>query len=202
MQPDTQHSWQPIEYRVIMQRKFLRSSLPLPLIGPTGRKVSCIGCSTSVTSRSRKDCICAYRVTLDRLVQAPVGAVEGPAPLGYVSGDQPAIEGDARAGWQSASAGERAVAIVRLKGYDGQRRAAVWQGRDDLNSVYGHAVLPLLTVDRMQPVHELLCLVYIGSAGVDSTALASQVIEATWLEGGSFRLTWSDGSTVDVPPLL
>ena len=143
----------------------------------------------------------AHRVTLDAAAQGPVAAVEGPAPLGYVSGDHPAIDGDALAGWEMASAGGQAVAIARLAGYDGQRRAAAWKGRDDLNSVFGHYVLPALTVDRLQPVHELVCLVHIGGSGVDPSTLVGQVADASWLEDGSFRLTWSDGSSVDVPPL-
>ncbi len=143
----------------------------------------------------------AHRVTLDPATNVPIRAVEGPAPLGYVSGDQPAMEGDAAAGWESAAAGGRTVAIMRLKGYDTQRRATAWQGRDTLNSVFGHYVLPLLAVDQLQPSHDLICLVYIGNTGGDITALAQQVGNTCWLEDGSFRLLWSDGACVEVPPL-
>lgn len=143
----------------------------------------------------------AHRVTLDPAALVPIGAVEGPVPVGYVSGDQPTIKSDATAGWELAIAGGCAVAIVRLKGYDGQRRATVWQGRDNLNSVFGHYVLPLLTLDRLKPIQELICLVYIGTSDVNTAVLTSQVTDASWLEDGSFKLVWSDGSCVEVPPL-
>ena len=137
---------------------------------------------------------------LDQGVRSPIGAVEGAAPLGYDSGELPVVAGDVAAGWELAAAGGRAVAIVRLRGYDGQRRAAAWKGRNDRNSVYGHYLLPLLTVERLEAVHELACLVHIG-ADVDARALAARVTEAIWLPDGSFRLTWSDGARVEVPPL-
>jgi hypothetical protein len=142
----------------------------------------------------------AHRVLLDPAALTPIAAVEGAAPLGYASGDLPTIEGDTEAGWERASAEGRGVAILRLRGYDGQRRAAAWQERDDLNSVYGHCVLPLLTVSHLAPAHELICLVYIGRANVDMAALSAHVAEAGWLEDGTFRLIWS-GSHRVVPPL-
>ena len=142
----------------------------------------------------------AHRVALDPAVGSALGAVEGPAPLGYDSGDLPAIAGDSAAGWELASAGGRAVVIARLRGYDGQRRAAAWQGRHDINSVFGHYLLPLLTVDHLEAMHELVCLVHIG-ADIDPKTLASRVAEATWLPDGSFRLSWSDGIQVEAPPL-
>ena len=92
----------------------------------------------------------AHRVTLDPATPVPLAAVEGPAALGYGSGERPVISSDTVAGWEGAAAGERAMVIARLRGYDGQRRAASWQGRDDLNSVFGHAVLPLVTVAHVQ----------------------------------------------------
>ena len=143
----------------------------------------------------------AHRVTLDPAAPGPIGAVEGPAPLGYASGELPAIDGDVEAGWEMASAGGRAVAILRLKGYDGQRRAAAWLGRDDLNSVFGHYLLPLLAVERLEPAHELICLAHIGGADVDASALAERVAATAWLADGAFSLTWSDGAGVEVPPL-
>lgn len=143
----------------------------------------------------------AHRVTLDPAARMPLGAVEGPAPLGYPSGALPAITGDAAAGWEAAAAIGQAVAIAGLRGYTGQRPPAAWRGRDDLNSVHGHYVLPLLTVDRLEPGHELVCLVHIGRADVDVAAVKDLVAEAGWAADGTFRLTWSDGSSVEVPPV-
>lgn len=143
----------------------------------------------------------AHRIRLDSAGRTPIGAAEGPAPLGYVSGDHPMIDSDPEAGWEMASAGGQAIAIIRVKGYDGQRRAAAWQARDGLNSVFGRYVLPLLTIDRLQLVHELICIVHIGRAGIDPAALARLVAEAVWLENEAFRLTWDNGQTIEVPPL-
>ncbi len=146
----------------------------------------------------------AHRITLEPPVRHPpgaIGAVEGPAALGYPPGVLPGIGGDEDGGWEAASEGWRRVAIVRLRGYDGQRPAAAWRGRDDLNSVYGRYVLPLLTVQRLVPPHELVCLIRIGGPDVDAEDLKANVAEAGWLEDGTFRLTWSDGATIDVPPL-
>jgi Uncharacterized protein conserved in bacteria (DUF2264) len=143
----------------------------------------------------------AHRVALDPAASGPVGAVEGPAPLGYPAGALPAIASDAAAGGELAAAEGRAVAIVRLRGYDGQRRAAAWRGRDDLNGVHGRALLPLLTVERLAPRHELVSLVHVGGADVDLAALKGEVAEAGWLEGDAFRVTWRDGSRVEVPPV-
>jgi hypothetical protein len=143
----------------------------------------------------------AHRVRLAGDAQTAIAAVEGAAPLGYASGVIPLLEGDPAQGWEKASAEGRAVAIARLRGYDGQRRAASWQGRHDLNSVYGHYVLPWLTVSRLEPAHELICLVYIGRAEVDMAALKACVAEAAYLADGSFRLVWEGGDRISVPPL-
>jgi hypothetical protein len=143
----------------------------------------------------------AHRVALDPQAQGPLCAAEGPAPLGYDPGEAPRSAGDPTAGWEAAFLANRAVAIARLRGYNGQRRAAAWRGRADLNSVYGRYVLPLLTASDLQPEHELVCLVYIGAAQGDPAGLTSQVAQAAWLADGSFRLCWADGTIVEVPPL-
>jgi hypothetical protein len=142
----------------------------------------------------------AHRVTLDPAASAPIGAVEGAAPLGYPAGALPTISSDPRAGWEYATAGGVAVAIARLHGYDGQRRAAAWQGQANLNSVYGQYILPLLTVARLEPVHDLLCIVHIG-ATTDPAVLTNVIADAAWQPDGAFRLTWRDGATITVPPL-
>ena len=155
---------------------------------------------TTIVARGEQH-LRAHRITLDPATRAAIGAVEGPAPLGYPAGVLPAITGDPAAGWELASAEGRAVAIVRLRGYDGQRRAATWHGRHDLNSVYGRYLLPLLTVERLAPAHELICLIHVGRAEIDPGALREEVVEAGWLEDGSFSVAWRDGSRVDVPPV-
>jgi hypothetical protein len=119
--------------------------------------------------------------------------------LGYEAGDHPQITSGA--GWEAASASGRAVAIYGVRGYDGSRRAAAWQGRDHLNSVHGRYVLPLLTVARLQAEHLLIALVYTGSATDNVSALETEVVEARWLADGALRVTWRDGKTVEVPPL-
>ncbi len=97
----------------------------------------------------------AHRITLDPACTSPIGAVEGSAPLGYDEGEQPVcVSGDM---WEYAAVGGRAVAIAQQRGYDGQRRAAAWRGRADINSVYGQYVLPLITVAQLEPTHDLIC---------------------------------------------
>ncbi|CAA9569875.1 MAG: hypothetical protein AVDCRST_MAG88-2230 [uncultured Thermomicrobiales bacterium] len=143
----------------------------------------------------------AHRVVLDPAADAPIGAVEGAAPLGYAPGVLPSIESDRVTGGEGAAAEGRAVAIVPLQGYSRGVPAAAWRGRDRLNSVYGRYVLPLLEVDELAPGHELICLVHIGGAPVDLTELRGSVADAGWLADGTFRLTWREGDTIDVPPL-
>jgi hypothetical protein len=139
----------------------------------------------------------AHRIALDPAAQSSIGAVEGPAPLGYTEGETPLIA--SAAGWEYAAAGERAVWICRLRGYDGQLRAASWRGRADLNSVYGQSILPLLSVSQLEPAHDLICLVHTGAALADPAMLANQVDEADWLADGSFRVRWAGGEEVVVP---
>ena len=129
-----------------------------------------------------------------------VQAVEGPAPLGYWTGETPTIVGSEAEGWEGAWVGERMVAIQRLRGYDGQRPAAAWGGRPDLNAVYGAYVLPLLHVGWVQPAHELVCLCYVGRPD-PALNLRALVQDAMWLEDGTLRVRWADGTTVDAPPL-
>jgi hypothetical protein len=143
----------------------------------------------------------AHRVTLDPTA-GPVGAVEGSAPLGYPPGATPEIRGDAGAGWEYASVGGRAVAIVRLRGYDGQQRAKVWAARADLNSVQPEYVLPLLSVSRLQAGHELVCLVHTGAALPDPAALVGWAPEVSWQADGTVRVVWSDSEVTVVPDVV
>ncbi|HEU5098760.1 MAG TPA: DUF2264 domain-containing protein, partial [Roseiflexaceae bacterium] len=143
----------------------------------------------------------AHRIRLDATAKSPIGALEGPAPLGYLDGEQPLIAGDSPAGWEYAAVGSRSVAIAGLRGYDGQRRAAAWRGRSDLNSVYGRSILPLLSVSRLEPAHELICLVHTGAALDDPGALARHMQAADWRANGSFHVIWADGVEVEVPPV-
>lgn len=143
----------------------------------------------------------AHRVSLDPAAAASIGAVEGSAALGYALGDTPVVAGDPDAGWEAASADGRAVAITRLRGYDGQQPAAAWRGQPAANSVHGQYLLPLLTVRRLDPVHELVCLVYTGPATVDPAALRAEVVDAGWSEDGTFHVTWRGAARQDVPPL-
>lgn len=149
----------------------------------------------------------AHRISLDPGSNTAIGAVEGSAPLGYAAGMLPLAESNEASGWELALVGERtsqlgrAVAIRRLRGYDGQRRAATWLGRGDLNSVYGHYLLPLLSVSRLEREHELICLAFSGTAEHVRDALQLEVREAIWRPGGQFYLALADGRSWEVPPL-
>jgi hypothetical protein len=143
----------------------------------------------------------AHRVTLGVRTHVSIGAVEGAAPLGYPPGALPVVESEPALGWEGASVDGRCVGILRLRGYDGQHRAAAWQGRHDLNSVYGHYLLPWLTVSRLATEHELVCLVFIGRAGVDPAELAASVLTAEWRADGSFLFAGRGGKQLEIPPL-
>ncbi len=142
----------------------------------------------------------AHRIMLAAR-HTPVCAIEGSAPLGYVPGDMPIICGDPDQGWEYAAASGRAVAIYALRGYDGQRQAEAWAGRADLNSVYAEHVLPLLTVSSLEPVHELVCLVYSGAPMAEPTVLLGLIREIAWEQDGTLRAVWSDGRVDHVPAL-
>ncbi len=139
----------------------------------------------------------AHRVTLDADTNTPVTASEGPSPLGYEAGSSPSLESDTRRGWEKAAVMERRgdcyVGIMRLQGYDAQQRAEPWRGRHDLNSVHSHYVLPLLKVTRLEPRHDLVCLVHVGRYAIDFAGVASSIAEARWLEDDSFILRLQDG---------
>lgn len=143
----------------------------------------------------------AHRLRLDPATTTTIGAVEAPAPLGYQPGDTPVIDGDPDRGWEYAAVAGRSVAIARLRGYDGQERAAAWQGNATVNSVYGAYVLPLLRVDHMEPVHELICVVHTGAPLAAPGELIGQLVEAGWREDGTFVAAWVDGTRHEVPPL-
>lgn len=149
----------------------------------------------------------AHRVTLDPAA-APIGAEEGPAPVSYTYGQAPLVFSDPANSWEAAGVFDyahglpRAAGIRAIVGYDGQHPAAAWKGRHDLNSVYPHYVLPLLTVSQLQPTHELICLVYAGR--LDQAAIAelnTLVQSAGWDVEGAFTVTWRSGETVTIPPL-
>lgn len=142
-----------------------------------------------------------HRVTLDLQANGPIGALEGPAPLGYDTGDTPEIISNVAEGWESAAVHGRMVAIRRLFGYDGQRRAMAWCGRTDLNSVYGEYVLPLLSVTQLKPIHDLACLIYTGSISIEPATFTHLIPVITWADTGALHLAWPDSSTDTIPPL-
>ncbi|GAB4115417.1 MAG: DUF2264 domain-containing protein [Roseiflexaceae bacterium] len=127
----------------------------------------------------------------------PVGVVEGSAPLGYPPGAQPRIASSAEQGWEYASAEDRAVAIVRIAGYDQQFRAHAWAGRSDLNSVYAEHVLPLLGVSQLTQQHSLICLVYTGTPIADPATLI-QAIPQVAITTEQVRVHWPDQTIVTV----
>jgi hypothetical protein len=143
-----------------------------------------------------------HRITLDPQTSAPIGAIEGSAPLGYEAGDTPELLSDPNAGWESASVHGRMVAIMRVAGYDGQRRAMAWRGRSDLNSVFGEHILPLLSVNQLQPIHDLACLVYTGSTRLATDAFTKFIPIITWADDGTLHVAWPDNRSATIPPLV
>ena len=142
----------------------------------------------------------AHLLTLDPAVEPP-GAIEGAAALGYSPGVIPAMQRDRANGAATASAGGRTVAIQALRGYDHALATTAWQGRPDLNSVHRFYALPMLSVTRLQPRHELVCLVHIGRSGDPVLPDVASLVEAAAWEGdGSFVLRWN-GREIHVPPL-
>jgi len=147
----------------------------------------------------------AHRVTLAKNSSQSISATEGPSALGYVAGSSPVLESSKAQGWELATVfgrpeeGNRHVGIMRLKGYDGQKQAAHWQGRHDLNSVYGDYVLPLLTVSRLEAQHDLICIVSVGKHSIDFQSVAASIVSADWLEDDSFKLELSNGTIISVP---
>jgi hypothetical protein len=142
-----------------------------------------------------------HRITLDPQTREPIGALEGSAPLGYDPGDTPTILSDPNAGWESASVHGRMVAIMRIAGYDGQRRAITWRGRPDLNSVFGEHILPLLSVSQLPPNHDLACLVYTGATRLASDAFTEHIPSITWAVDGTLHVAWPDNRSATIPPL-
>ena len=140
----------------------------------------------------------AHRISLAPRAR-DVGALEGPAPLGYPPGAHPEIRG--APGWEYAAAEGRAVAIVRLRGYSGQHPARAWAGRADLNLAYAEHVLPLIEAAQLDAAHELVCLCYAGPPLDDPAALAALLSELYWDDAGALTVRWSDGAVVTVPPL-
>ncbi|NWG21524.1 MAG: DUF2264 domain-containing protein [Chloroflexi bacterium] len=143
----------------------------------------------------------AHRITLDPAAVGGIGVVEGSAPLGFAPGSQPVITSAPGSGWEWAATHERAVGIARLRGYDGQQRAAAWRGRADLNSIYGDYVLPLLTVSQLEPAHELVCLAYAGAPPANGTMLLQAPEAYGWRSDGAFFARWSGEAEVVVPAL-
>ena len=130
-----------------------------------------------------------------------VSAVEGPSPLGYASGARPSIISDGEKGLEEASVEGRKVSILAYKGYDGQRAAKSWQAREDLNSVYAHYVLPLLSVSWLEPVHDLVCLVSLD-AELNLLEKAQTIREVSWLQDGRLRILFVNGESQEIPALV
>jgi hypothetical protein len=149
----------------------------------------------------------AHHITLDPRVSSPVSAIEGAAALGYSPGVSPQLALDEQRGeviasvshWIDSAPLGRCVAIRSIRGYDGQSITSAWGGHTDLNSVYGAYVLPMLSVSRLQTVHELVSIVHIGGeSAAESLALADEIADAHWRTDGTFQLTWRDGPSLKI----
>jgi hypothetical protein len=127
----------------------------------------------------------------------PVSAIEGAFPLGFPAGAIPTARATAVPLTSSAEAGGMSVEIVAINGYSTADVPTTWHGVGSLNSVSGRYVLPLLTIERVRPVHKATCLVSIGAARDGQRDLTG----CNWDDHGVVRVTWSDGGSVEVPPL-
>lgn len=131
----------------------------------------------------------------------PVGAVEGAFPLGYSPGAIPVVGVLPNPITSWAEMTGQYVEIMAVNGYSTAARPASWAGDGSLNSVCARYVLPLLNIERVQPVHEATCLVTIGIAQAVISPAAHSVLACDWGDGGVVRVAWTDGRSVEVPPL-
>lgn len=136
----------------------------------------------------------AHRIRLDARLDRPLAALEGAAPLGTIQGEVPVVVSGPD--WLAAGAGERAVGIRALSGYESAR---LWSDATSINSVYPFAIVPVLKLDNVPPEHELLCLVY-GGGLINPDTLTQAAVSGTWQADDSFTLQW-DGTAYHVPPL-
>jgi hypothetical protein len=74
----------------------------------------------------------------------PVRAAEAPGALGCDRAASVTRMSDTAAGWEYVEAEERAMAIRRLYGYDGQQVSAPFQGYSNINLAYPYAEMPLV----------------------------------------------------------
>ena len=127
----------------------------------------------------------------------PVSAIEGAFPLGYPPGAIPTVGVTASPLASSAEVGGLRTGIEAVEGYSAAEIPATWRGDGSLNSVSGRYVLPLLSIERVRPVHEAACLVSLGAARDGQRDISGW----EWNDDGAVRVTWSDGVSVEVPPL-
>lgn len=136
----------------------------------------------------------AHRITLDPRLDTPLSAIEGSAPLGFGLGDMPQVFGGHI--WRATSVADRMAAIFNIRGFE---KSKIWQEAGGINCVYPFYVLPVLTADRIESSHDLMCLVHNGGLLADTSLLLDE-INGTWQHDGAFRLVWGSEETL-IPPL-
>lgn len=133
----------------------------------------------------------AHRVQVDG---RDLSAIEGSAPLGFDAGWVPDFQRSQN--WIWAQVGPRAVGIKALKGYDS---VGLFNGDGRLNSVYAEAAIPVLYVRALQPLHELVCLVYGGTAEAPAVMDTISVTGTTWHDDGTLTVQIAGRDLMTIP---
>lgn len=131
----------------------------------------------------------------------PVSAVEGAFALNHSAGAQPTVTVSQDPPSSTAELAGRSVSITAINGYTSAQLPAPWLGDSSLNSVSGRYVIPLLNIDRIGPVHDAISLVSIGSGQSVTDREEGGLPTCVWGSSGNVRVTWSKGTSVDVPPI-
>ena len=154
----------------------------------------------------------------DGAVDASIRVTEGAAAFGFPEGAlpetgasiAPAGGQDAGAGalsppamepvWSWVSDGARTVAIAGITGYTRAELPTAF-GNDGIHSVSGKHLTPVLEASPLVPGQVLAAVVHIGSRLEHPEQLGELVRDFTLQDDGSWRVTWSDGTAVQIPAL-
>ncbi len=138
----------------------------------------------------------AHRIKLTD--DAAISAVEGGATLGFEAGGVPHLQQGN--GWLAATIAypePRTTLITQVRGYDAVR---YWSHPIGSNLVYAHSITPVLDVEQVQrPVHDLICIVYMGKMLEDPKAVIVQPDYAQWTNDDTFECEWN-GQRWQIPP--
>jgi hypothetical protein len=142
----------------------------------------------------------AHRITIDPSA-LDVIAEEGSAPLCYDAGAIPSIY--SQDGWVFAASTVYAASAVYSNDIIGIRAIKGYSGVGKIlpgspNSVYRFNVLGVLNALVLQPVHDLICLVYAG--GIPDMTQLPVVENPGWAAEGQFTVTINN-TLLTIPPL-